>query len=213
MVRETRRFTEQEDEYIKANLSRLGCTDIARHLGRNPASVVSRTTTLGLRTPNRTVRRFTPKEDEFIRRNAGKLSLQEISKRLMRSTGSVWGRGRNKLGVFFDRKKRTARPTLTSKGYVRIPVERGGGKRRWALEHVHVVEQSIGRRLRGAEQVHHINFNHTDNRLENLHLFADGVAHNNANTSVFRLVGELLERGTIYFNRTTGEYELCATSK
>jgi len=210
-MRKVRRFTEREDEFIKANIGRLGCTDIARHLDRNPASVVSRATTLGLRKPNRTVRRFTAKEDGFIRSHAGKLSLQEISERLGRSTGSVYGRGR-KLGVFFDRKKRTARPTLTSQGYVRIPIEEGG-KRRWTLEHIYIAEQAIGRRLQGSEQIHHINFHRRDNQLENLHLFSDGVAHNNANASIFRLVNELLGRSTIRFNRDTGEYELCETSK
>lgn len=208
-MRTIRRFTDEEDAYIKANIGELGCTAVARHLGRNPASIVSRANTLGLRTPNRTVSRFTAQEDRFIRRNAGKISLQRIAEHLGRSPGSVWGRG-IKLNVWFNRKQRTARPMVTSSGYVRIPVE-DNGKRRWSLEHVHLVEQSIGRRLRPGEQIHHINLNTTDNRSANLYLCSSGAAHNRAHASLSRLVEQLLERGAIRFNADRGVYELCET--
>lgn len=210
-MRETRRFTPAEDEFIKANISRLTCTDIAKYLGRNPASIISRATTLGLREANRTIRKFTTEDDQFISDNAGKISLQEISERLGRSTGSVWGRGK-KLGVWFDRKKRTSRPAYTNTGYVRIPVETDHG-REWKLEHIHVIERRIGRRLRAGEQVHHINLDTKDNGDRNLHLCGSVADHNRAHASLSRLVSKLLERGAIRFNTTSGEYELCETSK
>lgn len=210
-MRETRRFTPEEDAFIKANIGRLTITGIAQHLGRNPASIVSRATTLGLRKASRTVRRFTEEDDQFVRDNAGRVSLQSIADHLGRSTGSVWGRG-VKLGVWFDRKKRTARPALTRQGYVRIPVERDGG-REWRLEHIDIVERRIGRRLQPGEQVHHINLNPADNRPDNLYLCGSGAAHNRAHASLSRLVSGLLERGAIRFDTTTGEYELCETSK
>lgn len=210
-MRETRRFTEAEDAFIKASLGRLTVTAIAQHLGRNPASVVSRATTLGLRKANRTVRSFTEEDDRFIRDNAGKISLQAIADHLGRSTGSVWGRG-TKIGAWFDRKRRTARPATTSKGYVRIPIETEHG-REWMLEHIHVVEQRIGRKLRPGEQVHHIDLDTGNNRSENLHLCGSVSDHNRAHTSISRLVCELLERGAIRFDVATGEYELCETSK
>lgn len=210
-MRETKRFTEAEDEFIKTNISRLGCSAVGRHLGRNPASVVSRATTLGLRKPNRTIRKFTKKEDGFIKRSAGRLSLGEISERLGRTTSSVYGRGL-KLGVFFDRKKRTARAKFTSNGYLQIPVEEDG-RRRWTLEHVHIVEQRIGRRLKAGEQVHHIDIQPRNNRDDNLHLFSSNAAHSRAHSSLSRLVKQLLECGVICFNAAKGEYELCETSK
>ncbi len=40
------------------------------------------------------------------------------------------------------------------------------------LEHRHVMEQSIGRKLRRMEAVHHINRNKLDNRLENLEVIS-----------------------------------------
>src|SRR3990167_1338574 len=208
-MREIRRFTETEDKFIKANIGRLTVTDIAKRLGRNPASIISRATTLGLRETNRTVRKFTQQDDWFIRQNAGKISLQEISKQLRRSTGSVWGRGQ-KLGVWFDKKIRNPEGRkLRKDGYVSIRLESG----EWRHEHILMVEGILGRRLREGEGAHHINLKKSDNRPSNLYLFHDGVAHSRAHTSLNRLVGELLERSVITFNIDTGEYELCETSK
>ena len=42
--------------------------------------------------------------------------------------------------------------------------------RRWVYKHREVMEQHIGRSLRPDEHVHHINENHTDNRIENLQI-------------------------------------------
>lgn len=206
MKRTVKKFTDEEDKFILANVGKMTCTEMANHLGRKPASVVSRTITLGLREPNRIVTRFEESEDLFIVGNAGKLSLQQIARELGRSSGSIWDRGR-KLGVFFDRKKRTAKKTLNPNGYVRIPVDENN-ERRWTLEHIHIVEQIIRRRLVAGEQVHHINLIKDDNRPENLHLFKSTAAHNQAHASLSRLVADLLERDVIRFNPEIGEYEL-----
>ena len=58
-------------------------------------------------------------------------------------------------------------------GYVRAVIPGIGTEpSRDVLEHRYVMEQSIGRRLRSEETVHHVNGIRTDNKLENLELFS-----------------------------------------
>lgn len=68
------------------------------------------------------------------------------------------------------------------KGYRRIRVWEDGRKR-VVVEHRWVMEQHLGRKLSPKEVVHHINHERTDNRIENLQLFAsqrDHLAHEHA---------------------------------
>jgi hypothetical protein len=56
---------------------------------------------------------------------------------------------------------------VTTQGYLRIHLADG----RRIMEHVHVMEQHLGRRLEENENVHHRNGLRDDNRLENLELW------------------------------------------
>lgn len=69
---------------------------------------------------------------------------------------------------------------VTNKGYVMVhqtiipPEDRGSPRinaRGYILEHVLVMEQQLGRRLRPGENIHHLNGIRDDNRPENLELW------------------------------------------
>lgn len=62
-------------------------------------------------------------------------------------------------------------------GYVRIVYRREDGSNYFVYEHREVVENSIGRTLRDAETIHHLNGDKSDNSRGNLWLFKDNGEH------------------------------------
>ncbi len=211
-MRVSKKFTEDEDNFIHANIDRLSCGAIAENLGRHPGSVSSRTLTLGLREKNRTIRYFSPEEDEYIKTNAGRTTIAEIANHLGRTSSTVRDRGIKFLGCNFRYIK--AKPSIGPDGYKRIPIE-NPNKRGcdWHREHVYVVEQDIGRNVTPEETIHHIDLDKRNNERDNLHLFANGSQHSKAHWSLRNLAKDLLHAGIIYFDRNEGVYKLCETSK
>jgi hypothetical protein len=82
-------------------------------------------------------------------------------------------------------------------GYVFVKTEHGAS---WAKQHVLVMEQSIGRKLRPGEQVHHINGVTDDNVLENLLLCSGPSDHMTVEGTFKALLPDLMAAGIVFFD-------------
>lgn len=73
--------------------------------------------------------------------------------------------------------KRFEKIMRTGYFYIYKPEHPFSGKQGYIAEHRLVMEQSLGRYLKEAETIHHINQIKTDNRIENLQLFPSRGQH------------------------------------
>jgi hypothetical protein len=87
---------------------------------------------------------------------------------------------------------------VTPQGYRRLAMPDG----RRVMEHIHVMEQHLGRRLEPGENVHHLNGLRDDNRIENLELWVSMQPRGQRVEDVVAFVvdhypGELEKRGWV----------------
>lgn len=96
-----------------------------------------------------------------------------------------------------------------NKGYymMRTPDHPNAGKNGYVFEHIVVALKNENRKLldNKIECVHHINFIRTDNRPENL-VICTKDKHREYHAKLESLVGELLDKGVVGFNKELGYY-------
>lgn len=194
-----RRFNEQEYEFIRTNYHSMPHGDIARHLDRSVSGVRKAAGKLEIRS---SLKRWSPQEDEIIQNSWGARPLADVAEQLARSASEVSARSK-KLG---RKKWREGKGTHSGR-----PID-GFEDGSPVFTHRRVVEDLIGRGLRSDEIVHHIDFDKNNNVPSNL-VIQTRSQHRKSHTSFERLVPELVRFGIIKFDRDSGIYELCETSK
>ena len=202
--RNNKRWTQKEDDFIRNNNSRLSVSDIAKQLGRSNKATRGRIERLGIKlsTFKRADKKYWSEDEIRILIENKNLPVKELSKLLpRRKYSAIYNKSRllgikrkTQKGYHFDRDGRKI-----------IYIKHGVG----VAEHRYLIEKKLGRKLSRKEQVHHINGDKTDNRMENLHLFTGAAKHLNAHWSLKELIKPLMERNIIKFNGDTGRYELC----
>ena len=142
-------YTPEEDQIIIKHFFKKSSLDISKMIQRSPSSIRHRTVKLGI-TNNTKSRSYKYKKYAGIR---GKI----------REKAPHWKGGKmtNKEGYILIYLPN--HPKTNSKGYV--------------SEHRLVVEKKLGRPLERKEVVHHIDFNPSNNQIENLMLFSSQSKH------------------------------------
>lgn len=201
MRNKDRLFTEQEDDFIRANYQQMPSGAVAAHLNRPIQSVRNRAVKLGV---TRRLKRWTEEEDQLLIQTwKARGRMDKLAERLGRRACEVCSRAK-KLGCYPWRQKPPRAGGRLVDGFV-------NGKPIWT--HRRIIEDELGRPLTSEEIVHHIDGDKDNNERSNLCLLKDRAAHFMAHYSYSTLLSELVHRGYIRFNTDAGVYEICEMDK
>ncbi|WP_202187636.1 HNH endonuclease [Priestia megaterium] len=197
---QNKRFTVDEIEFIKSSYSVMSVEELAEYLNRTPKAVRAKIERLGLKLS--TLPRNAPyswsDEDLLILKNNHTLPDHKLHEMLPKYSMAQITRKRLELGL----RKHFYTPYIASDYYQFFR----DGRRIWL--HKDVMEKKIGRELTKDELVHHINGNKLDNNPNNLFLCANRKHHGLIHAQLEKVAFELIEKGIIKFNHSTGEYYL-----
>ena len=90
-------------------------------------------------------------------------------------------------------------------GYILVKI--ADGAKHWKREHILIVENAIGRKLKSSEVIHHINGIRHDNRPENLLLCNSMREHNKIERTFKGLLAGLITDGIVAFDHGRMRYE------
>jgi len=172
---------------------------IAGRLGRTRMAVVGARTRYGL--PRYDGHRFwTREEDAMLRASMNYTKRADLYKKLpYRSPYSISAR-LDKLGM-----KRMNNRGFTYRHGYKFTHENG----RPIADHRAIMENSIGRKLRRGEVVHHVDGNRANNDIGNLDLMPGQKAHMHAESSFNGLVIDLMDSGILGYSKQRQEYYVC----
>lgn len=195
------RYTQEEDDFIRANYSKMSSIDVARHLGRSVPSTRKRAGKIGVAKP---LKRWAEEEDQLLIQTwEARGRMDQLAERLGRTCSEVCARAK-RLGYYPWRRRPIRVNGRIVDGFI-------DGRPVWT--HRRIIEDELGRSLSSSEIVHHIDGDKDNNSRDNLYLCKDRAAHLVAHNSYANLLTELVHRGYIRFNADTGVYEICETDK
>ena len=130
-------------------------------------------------------------------KKGSKHSLESIRKMRESSKGQIaWNKGKKcpqwsgaKHGMWKGGKAKD------SDGYIMIlkPNHLRADKRGYVKEHILVMEAHLGRYLTPAEEIHHLDHNKQNNKIENLHLFPNKGEHSKYHWELIKIVKGLVK--------------------
>ena len=192
----------EEIAYIRSHYGKQSNADIAAAIGRTKRSVESAGKRFGLR---RKIKRWTTEETDIIlERWHERVPMAVVAEELGRCIAEV-SRKAKLLGI----RSWHHDSGYDSKG--RFYIGHLHGKR--VYEHRYLMEKKLGRPLKTDEIVHHIDGDRKNNNITNLYLCENRAKHRIAHSSFEKLLTELVQKGYIEFDCTTGVYKVCKTSK